>query len=133
MSLINQLFRLNRHINRLSQESPVSNARLEVLGLINQHNPITLKQLCEFQKVSMPTMSKLVDDLQNESLVIRAQSKDDARQRWIVPTQKGVQAYRVAQREADEFWKSQLSALSEIESKQISQALDRLNSTLKPN
>ena len=132
MSIPNQLFRLNRYVNRLSQESPVSNARLEVLGLINQHNPITLKQLCDFQRVSMPTMSKLVDELQNESLVIRAQSKDDARQRWIVPTQKGIQTYQVAQKAAAKFWQSQLDSLSKAEAKQVEQALDKLLAALKP-
>ncbi|WP_185964583.1 MarR family winged helix-turn-helix transcriptional regulator [Aliikangiella marina] len=111
----------------------MSNARLEVLGLINQHNPITLKQLCEIQGVSMPTMSKLVDELQNEALVIRAQSKDDARQRWIVPTQKGVQTYQSAQKMATEFWTAHLSGLSKNDVKQVEDALQKLLKVLSPS
>ncbi len=123
---------LHRYLNILSQGSDLSTAKYQVLKLIKEHNPITLKQLCEIQQVRMPTMSKLVDELQNKALVIRAQSKDDARQRWIVPTQKGIQ---ILQQESDAntaLWQEKLSILDDLEKSQLEASLEKLTQLLKP-
>jgi len=81
----------------------------------------------------MPTMSKLVDELQNQSLVIRAQSKDDARQRWIVPTQKGILALEHAETENLKFWQDKLDCLTEREIALIEKSLAQLTQALKPD
>ena len=132
MNIVSQLSRINRYLNMLAQQAPVSSARLEVLRLIQQKNPITLRQLCQIQQVSMPTMSKLVDELQNQSLVIRAHSKDDARQRLIVPTQKGVQQLKQMEQVNAEFWQQKFAHLSDEQNNAIEQALTQLASALKP-
>lgn len=132
MNIVSQLSRINRYLNMLAQQAPVSSARLEVLRLIQQKNPITLRQLCQIQQVSMPTMSKLVDELQNQSLVIRAHSKDDARQRLIVPTQKGVQQLKQMEQVNTEFWQQKFAHLSDEQNIAIEQALTQLASALKP-
>lgn len=132
MDISSQLFRLNRYLNVLAQESELSIARFEVLRLINLHNPITLRQLCEIQQVSMPTMSKLVDGLQNDSLVIRALSKDDARQRWIVPTQKGIQRYARMSLINQKFWQKKLSHLTPDQQLALKESLQLLNQSLEP-
>jgi MarR family transcriptional regulator, organic hydroperoxide resistance regulator len=128
MQIAPLLFKLNRHLNRLAQESPVSIARLEVLRLVKQKNPITLRQLCDIQRVKMPTMSKLVDELQSQGLVIRAQSKDDARQRWIVPTQKGISTLLQLEAQTTAFWEAHLSGLENPE--QVVESLKRLTQAL---
>ncbi len=132
MSIEQQLSRLNRYLNILAQEAPFSAARLAVLKLIKRNNPVTLSQLAEFQQVSMPTMSKLVDELQNSGFVIRAQSKDDARQRWIVPTQKGILKLVDIEVENQHFWHERLVSLTDEQSEDISKSLDLLLNTIKP-
>ena len=132
MKIVSQLARLNRYLNILAQEAPISVARLEVLRLIKEKNPITLRQLCDIQQVTMPTMSKLVDELQAKTLVIRAQSKDDARQRWIVPTQKGIQELAEAEALNRQFWVDKLSVLSDAEQRALEESLAYLNERLKP-
>ncbi|WP_444996192.1 MarR family winged helix-turn-helix transcriptional regulator [Aliikangiella sp. IMCC44359] len=131
MDIVARLFRLNRYLNILAQEAPFSVARLEVLRLIKAQNPITLRQLCDIQQVTMPTMSKLVDELQTLGFVIRAQSKDDARQRLIVPTQKGIQALSKMEEESLAFWQKKLNKLDELQQVKIEQALAQLVNTLK--
>ncbi|MET1256162.1 MarR family winged helix-turn-helix transcriptional regulator [Aliikangiella maris] len=126
------LFRLNRYLNILSQTAPYPHARLEALRIIKQHNPITLRKLCQMQQVSMPTMSKLVDELQNQGLVIRAQSKDDARQRLIVPTQKGVQQLAVMETENNQFWEQKLINLNATEQQLMVEMLEKINALIKP-
>jgi len=121
-----QLLRLNRHLNAFAQQSELPLARFQALALIKQHNPITLRQLCDIQQVSMPTMSKLVDELQNQSLVIRAQSKDDARQRWIVPTQKGISELVRAGIANRKYWQQKLGKLNDEQLSQLDETLKLL-------
>ena len=118
-----QLLRLNRHLNAFAQQSELPLARFQALALIKRHNPITLRQLCDIQQVSMPTMSKLVDELQNQSLVIRAQSKDDARQRWIVPTQKGILELDRASIANRSYWQKKLGNLNDEQLAQLDGSL----------
>ena len=121
-----KLLRLNRYLNMAAQDTEISAARFDVLRLIQEKNPITLRQLCNIQEVSMPTMSKLVDELQKDNLVIRAQSKEDARQRLIVPTQKGVQTFSKVTLASEKKWKKRLSALSDEQQETLLESLDLL-------
>ena len=74
----------------------------------------------------MPTMSKLVDGLQNNALVIRAYSKEDARQRWIVPTQKGIAELIKVSEENKCFWDKKLERLTEKDKETIYNSLKLL-------
>jgi len=133
MQLYSQLDQLSRKLRQLEQtdtHKSLSAAKLTVLRMIKQHNPVTLKELAQYQKVALPTMSKIVDELQKRGLVIRAQSKEDARQRWIVPTQKGIQGLEIAETESQEFWQQKVKKLSDRQISQISEALDILLRTL---
>jgi DNA-binding MarR family transcriptional regulator len=127
-----KLFQLHRYLNVLAQSNELSSAKYQALKIIYENNPITLKQLCEIQQVRMPTMSKLIDELQNKALVIRAQSKDDARLRWIVPTQKGIQVLQKESKVNDLFWQEKLSGLSDDEKVQLEQSLTTLTELLRP-
>ena len=123
---LNQLSRKLRQLDQTSGELFLSSARLTALQLVKQHNPVTLKQLATIQSVALPTMSKIVDELQKRSLVIRALSKDDARRRWIVPTQKGIQTLSKSESQSAKFWQDKLDNLSVSQIKQLNQSLDLL-------
>lgn len=123
---LNQLSRKLRQLGQTSGELFLSSARLTALQLVKQHNPVTLKQLAALQSVALPTMSKIVDELQKRALVIRAQSKDDARQRWIVPTQKGIKTLSQSESESQRFWREKLDNLSAVQIEQLNQSLDLL-------
>lgn len=133
MLLYQQLDQLSRKLRQIEQNESdqlLSSAKLTVLRMIKQHNPVTLKELAVRQDVALPTMSKIVDELQKRSFVIRAQSKEDARQRWIVPTQKGVLNLEKAEIENEIFWQQKLQQLSSTQVKQLSKSLDSLLQTL---
>jgi DNA-binding MarR family transcriptional regulator len=127
---LDQLSRKLRQIKHNESDQLLSSAKLTVLRMIKQYNPVTLKELAIRQDVALPTMSKIVDDLQKRALVIRAQSKEDARQRWIVPTQKGVQNLKEAEAENELFWQEKLQNLSSSQVKQLSKSLNTLLQTL---
>ena len=123
---LNQLSRKLRQLDQTSGELYLSSARLTALQLVRKNNPVTLKQLADIQSVALPTMSKIVDELQKRALVIRAQSKDDARQRWIVPTQKGIKTLSESESQSQKFWQKKLDKLSVTQIEQLNQSLDLL-------
>ncbi len=126
MSISQQLDQLSRKLRQMEQQhdhQSLSSAKLAVLQLVKQHNPITLKELSNLQAVALPTMSKIVDELQKRALVIRALSKNDARKRWIVPTQKGIQKLERAKTMVDEYWQNKLKNLSAKQQRQLSVSL----------
>lgn len=123
---LNQLSRKLRQLDQTSGELFLSSARLTALQFVRKNNPVTLKQLAAIQSVALPTMSKIVDELQKRALVIRAQSKDDARQRWIVPTQKGIKTLSESESQSQKFWQKKLQKLSTSQIEQLNQSLDLL-------
>lgn len=133
MKLYQQLDLLSRKLRQLEQKDDtkeLSSAKLTVLQMVKRYNPSTLKDLAKHQNVALPTMSKIVDELQKRSLIIRAQSKEDARQRWIVPTQKGTQLLERAELENDAYWQQKFSHLTAQQQRQLSESLDTLLQSL---
>ncbi|MEP1741097.1 MAG: MarR family transcriptional regulator [Kangiellaceae bacterium] len=133
MKLYQQLDLLSRKLRQLEQKDDtkeLSSAKLTVLQMVKRYNPSTLKDLAKHQNVALPTMSKIVDELQKRSLIIRAQSKEDARQRWIVPTQKGIQLLERAESENDAYWQQKFSHLTAQQQRQLSESLDTLLQSL---
>jgi len=123
---LDQLSRKLRQLEQGQQSDHLTSAKLAILRLVGQHNPVTLKELAQKQQVALPTASKIVDDLQKRALVIRALSKEDARQRWIVPTQKGLARLKQSESQNEAFWHNKLSQLSTRQLKQLSQSLELL-------
>ncbi len=134
MQLHQQLDKLSRKLRQIEQKDTpqqLSAAKLSVLRMVHQMNPVTLKDIASQQQVALPTVSKIVDDLQKRALVIRALSKEDARQRWIVPTQKGIKALNQAEQEAAEFWQEKLNMLTGNQQQQLSRSLGHLLDSLE--
>jgi len=123
---LDQLSRKLRQIQQQHDEQMISAAKLAALQIIKAHNPVTLKELAALQKVALPTMSKIVDELQKRSLVIRALSKNDARKRWIVPTQKGIKSLNDAEKVVDQYWQQKLGKLTDKQRQQLSSSLELL-------
>jgi len=116
--IISQLSRKLRQVEserQSARDNYLSPSKLNLLQQIQKLNPVTLKELSEIEKVALPTLSKLVDELQKQSLVIRAQAKNDARKKWIVPTQKGIKRIEKSQLENQAFWQLKLKSLSPSE------------------
>ena len=127
--LVSHLSRKLRQVESERQNATshyLSPSKLNLLQQIQKLNPVTLKELSEIEKVALPTLSKLVDELQKLSLVIRAQAKNDARKKWIVPTQKGVKRIEKSQLENQAFWQHKLKSLSPSEYQLLTNSLQIL-------
>ena len=127
---LDQLSRKLRQVEQSNEQLFLSGAKLTILRMIQQYNPVTLKDLAIKQNVALPTISKIINELLKKGLVIRAQAKEDARKRWIVPTQKGLTQLKQAESESKSYWDEKLSKLSPKQIKQLQESLDLLIKSL---
>jgi len=126
-----QLNELQKRLRKLDQKRPLSAIRMAVLQSIGETSPVTVKQLAEQHQVRMPTMSKLLDELQQRGLILRAHAKDDARRRLIILTQKGRQQLQASRQKEVEFWQTIEQQLGAKKWQSLQQNLSQLLIILK--
>src|SRR3990172_10118177 len=80
---------LLRRVRVRDTESGLTPRRLSVLSVIVFAGPITITELAEAEQVRVPSISRLVKDLEWEGLVERVEDPDDKRVQRIRATPKG--------------------------------------------
>ncbi|HEY3637496.1 MAG TPA: MarR family transcriptional regulator, partial [Rhizomicrobium sp.] len=81
--------RLLRYVRREDVASGISAPQLSVLSVLVFQGSQTLTQLASTEQVRLPTMSKLVADLEQRGLVKRVLDQDDRRVSRISASRKG--------------------------------------------
>lgn len=81
--------RLLRYLRREDAASGISAPQLSVLSVLVFQGPQTMTELARAEQVRLPTMSKLVGDLERQGLVRRASDRTDRRISRISATGKG--------------------------------------------
>ena len=79
-------------LRRLRAEEPMnelSPTRLSALSVVVFAGPVTLSDLAKAEQVRLPTVSRMVKDLEHEGLVRRMKAQDDARVQRVAATAKG--------------------------------------------
>ncbi|MDJ0654727.1 MAG: MarR family transcriptional regulator [Xanthomonadales bacterium] len=110
---------------RLKQCSPqVSSAQKSVIGQLSSRGPMTVSQLARALGVAPPTMTRMIDSLEERSLVRRARDKRDRRVVYAVATREGSSLLNSAD---GGVINSLVDNLSESEKSQAAAALDTLN------
>jgi DNA-binding MarR family transcriptional regulator len=80
---------LLRKLRREDDSSGLNAPRLSALSVIVFGGPISLGDLAAAEQVRPPTMSRIVNALEEQSLVLRTRSADDARSILLTPTPAG--------------------------------------------
>jgi DNA-binding MarR family transcriptional regulator len=80
---------LLRRVRRVDEASGLSAARLSALSVLVFGGPTTIGELARIEQVSAPTMTRLVQALERERLVVRKPHEDDARAVRVRATAKG--------------------------------------------
>ena len=80
---------LLRRVRRVDDETGLSAARLSALSVVVFGGPKTLGELARAEQVSAPTMSKLVDGLERDGLVVRGADERDGRATLVAATDEG--------------------------------------------
>ena len=81
--------RLLRGLRRQDDKWGLSAPRLSALSVVVFGGPITLGDLARAEQVRPPTMTRLVQALEEERLVTRTPDRDDKRVAWIKATARG--------------------------------------------
>lgn len=84
---------LLRRVSRADDESGIGRAQLSALSVLYFAGAKTLSELAAAERVTPPTMSRIVDALQRDDLVLRVPHLRDRRAVTIVLTAKGTRAF----------------------------------------
>ncbi|MEU4190594.1 MarR family transcriptional regulator [Kribbella sp. NPDC026611] len=124
--------RLSRLATRNVNALP--HAAMRVLGRVDELGQARISELAKADRCSQPTMSNLVQRLQDQGLVIRSQDPADSRASLISLSDAGLAELRSARRQAGQALAAHLSQLSTAEVSTLESAVTVIRKllTLEP-
>ena len=121
-----QIMQLIRVEMRRGRGSDISVPQFRSLTFIQRNPDSSLSNLAEHLGLTLPSVSKLVDGLVKQKLVIRQESEVDRRRLTLVLTQSGASIVNSSRAGAQANLVQKLSCLSEEELGTISKAMQLL-------
>ena len=115
--------RLLRTLRRVDESSGLTAPRLSALSVIVFNGPITLGKLAEAEQVRPPTMTRIVNALEEEELVVKAQDPADGRLIRIAATTKGKRVLIRGRARRVQSLTEQIRRLEKVEQENLSAAL----------
>jgi DNA-binding MarR family transcriptional regulator len=110
----------------------LSHSLLSALVSVAKHGPLRLADLAQAELVSAPSITRLVAELEAQSLVSRAPDPADGRASLIQVTDAGLEAVLVARRVRQQIVAELLEPLSADEVASIEAALPALERLIDP-
>jgi DNA-binding MarR family transcriptional regulator len=117
---IHLLRRLRAEDNAMELSAP----RLSALSVVVFAGAVSLSDLAAAEQVRLPTISRLIKDLESEGLVKRVKSGSDARVQYVAATAKGKKLLQEGRRRRVSRLAEELAALSPAESKMLAEAAE---------
>ena len=102
----------------------LSAPRLSALSVVVFAGPVTLSDLAAAEQVRLPTISRLIKDLEAEGLVRRLKAGDDARVQRVAATAKGKKLLHEGRRRRVSRLAADLAALSTAERERLGEAAE---------
>lgn len=123
-SLHRAALRLMRQTRRQDGRIGLGPAQSEVLGLLADHSPLSVKALAEMEGVAHPTMSRILTTLAQRELVVKLNDPADGRAQLAAITDRGYAAYREAYHWREEVLARLVARLSPRSAQELLQALE---------
>jgi DNA-binding MarR family transcriptional regulator len=122
------VMRLSR---RLRQHAPedITPSQLSALSVMARDGRLTLRQLAVAERVQPPTITRIVDRLEQKGLAIRIPSEEDRRVAFVEPTAAGRTLVETIRRDRDAYLARRLRTFSAEERELLQRAaplLERL-------
>jgi len=117
---------LLRRVRVEDDKSGLSPARLSALSVVVFGGPLSLGRLAEAEQVTPPTMTRLVQALEQEGMVERRPDPDDGRGVLIAATRAGYKLLNEARQRRIRRLVGLLGALPPAQLRAVSQATDAL-------
>jgi DNA-binding MarR family transcriptional regulator len=115
--------RLLRSVRRVDESSGLTAPRLSALSVIVFSGPITLGKLAETEQVRPPTMTRIVNALEEQELVFKAQDPSDGRVIRIAATTKGKRVLVRGRARRVQFLTERIRHLEKVKRENLSAAL----------
>ena len=124
-------FAVMRLGRRLRQHAPedITPSQLSALSVIVRDGPLTLRRLADAERVRPPTVTRVVDMLEQKGLAIRVPSDQDRRVAFVEPTPAGRALVETIRRRRDAYLARRLRTFSAEERELLQRAallLERL-------
>jgi len=116
--------RLLRSVRKADQSSSLNPPRLSALSVIVFAGPITLGDLAAAEQVKPPTMTRIVQALENQGLVAKRVDASDRRSVRLSATMKGQRLLIQARRERTRALAQRVGLLSPQERSALERAID---------
>lgn len=115
--------RLLRTVRRMDDASGQTAPRLSALSVIVFSGPITLGQLAEAEQVRPPTMTRIVNALEQHQLVRKTKDASDGRTIRIVATMRGKKQLLRGRARRVQFLAERINLLEPAQQENLSAAL----------
>jgi DNA-binding MarR family transcriptional regulator len=114
---------LLRQLRRTDEASGTTAPRLSALSVIVFNGPISLGKLAEIEQVRPPTMTRIVNALESEQLVLKTRSEHDARIVHLSPTNKGKRLLLAARIRRVRVLADQIKKMGDMDQQNLASAL----------
>jgi len=114
---------LLRTVRRVDESSGLTASRLSALSVIVFSGPIALGKLAEAEQVRPPTMTRIVNALEQQELVVKVQDPGDGRLIRIAATTKGKRMLIRGRARRVQLLTGQIRRLQKVEQENLSAAL----------
>ena len=121
---------LLRQVRAEDAATGIAPARLSALSVLVFGGAMSLNDLARAEQVRPPTMSRIIDALESESLVRRTVNPHDRRAVVIEATEKGTAILWQGRKRRVKFLAKRLSRLTEAERKQIESAVPSIQKAM---
>lgn len=124
---------LLRRLRAEDAATELSAPRLSALSVVVFAGPVTMSELASAEQVRLPTISRLVKDLEQEGLVRRVQDKGDARVQRVAATARGRKLLQQGRRRRISRLTADLEELSPEEWTVLGRAADLMERLTGPH
>lgn len=106
------VLRLGRRLRQQRTDLTLSLTQLGVLGTLYRHQELTPRELADHEKVSPPSMTKILASLEERGLITRSPHPTDGRQQLVRPTKEAAAILRADRRKRDAWLARRLAELT---------------------
>lgn len=123
------VMRLARRLRAERPETSLTLSQLAALATLDRHGPLTPGELAAHEKISPPSMTRILAVLEGRDLVARAPHPTDGRQVLVAVGPAGLELLREDRRRRDRWLAQRMQSLTDDELAVLRQAgavLDKL-------
>jgi MarR family transcriptional regulator, organic hydroperoxide resistance regulator len=118
--------RLNMRLLSRLRSIGISASQWRVLSVLRSYGTLTISRIVEHTLMEQPTVSRVIDQLEQEQLATRRTSTEDSRMIEVVLTPKGVEAFEAILPAAQRHQKLAMEGLTASEIKTLRDLLRRI-------